>query len=554
MRKIICGLLIFLSLNFLAANVVSAEENNKFGIHIIDEHDLKDAAALVNSNGGEWGYVTFVIREDQRDQEQWQRAMDEMRRLKLIPIVRLATKMENSYWTIPTEAEATNWAGFLNSLNWPTKTRYIVLFNEPNHAKEWGGKIDPAGFAKTYRHYYETMKSFSSDFFILPAALDLAAPNSSTTMDASTYFQRMHQEDNYIFTIYDGLNSHSYPNPGFSGKVTDSGKTSIHGYKWELSFLQNYGLRPDVPVFITETGWINGAGDLEENYKYAFENVWSDPQIKAVTPFVLNYLEKPFDGFSWRDPATKAFHPQYYSVQGITKTKGAPAQTHSFELIKNNIAEYLVSDSEYLFTIELKNTGQSIWSKDDGFKVEASSTMKDENIVVGDVPTTEPNQTAKISIRLITNEPRGIHTIKLSLAKNSLTIGEIGESKFTLVSPPSLNIFATFWLGGDDNFANLKIYDDTELVSSFDNLAFKDGMVTIPTLKNVIPNRDYRLVLSKPFFIPSTANTTLYTGVVDVYFGILVPIDLNADNKLNLNDLVAHITNPLNTAVKLLGI
>lgn len=540
-------------LAFAFSSTVKAEENNKFGIHIIDEHDLKDAAALINSSGGQWGYVTMVIREDQRDQAQWQRVFDEMRRLKLIPIVRIATKMETGYWSAPSEEEANNWAGFLNSLNWPVKSRYVVLFNEPNHAKEWGGKIDPAGFAKMFRLYYQTLKSFSSDFFILPGALDLAADNSSGTMEASAYFQKMHEEDEFIFTLYDGLNSHSYPNPGFSGKATDAGKESIRGYKWELDHLASFGLDPDIPVFITETGWVKEAGDIEQNYKYAYENVWNDPQIVAVTPFVLNYLDKPFDDFSWKDPETREFYPQYYSVQSITKPKGNPYQEHSFELISHNIADYLVSESEYSFTIEIKNTGQSIWAEEDGFKVLVDSTMKSGNLVIGRIPRTEPNQTARVSIRLITNEPRGIHSFKMALYKNDEKIGDIGSFKFTLVSPPSLNLFANFWFGlTKNNFADLDIYDEETLVSSFENLAFENGQVEIAAVRNVIPNKKYKFILSKPFHSSSVRQKQLYVGLVDINFGRLLPIDLNNDGKINLNDVLQHFKNPLATELRLL--
>lgn len=538
---------------FTFTPTVQAEENNKFGIHIIDEHDLKDAAALINSSGGQWGYVTMVIREDQRDQAQWQRVFDEMRRLKLIPIVRIATKMEAQYWSTPSEEEANDWAEFLNSLIWPIKNRYVVLFNEPNHAKEWGGAIDPAGYAKIYRNYYETLKHFSEDFFVLPAALDLAADGSNGTMEPTIYFQKMHEEDEFIFTLYDGLNSHSYPNPGFRGKTTDTGRESIKGYKWELSFLSSFGLSPNIPIFITETGWINGSGDIKQNYKYAFENVWSDPAVKAVTPFVLSYLDAPFNDFSWKDPKTGEFYPQYYSVQSITKEKGEPKQETSFELISHNIADYLVSESEYSFSVEIKNTGQSIWDDEEGFKVVAVSTMNSTNVTVGKVPYTEPKQVAKVNIRLVTNEPRGIHTLNMSLHKNDEKIGDIANAKFTLVSPPSLNLFANFWLGrAKNNFANLDIYDQGTQISSFENIAFENGQATIAAVKNVIPNKEYSFVLSKPFHGSSVRKKQLYVGLVDIDFGRLLPIDLNGDGQVNLSDLLYHFKNPLATELLVL--
>src|SRR3990167_3647177 len=101
--------LIVLSLFVISASSVHAfydpmsRKNNKYGIHIIDENDLTSASALVNSTGGDWGYVTLVIPENERKWEKWQSAFSEMRRLHLIPIIRLATRLEGDTWAMPEE-------------------------------------------------------------------------------------------------------------------------------------------------------------------------------------------------------------------------------------------------------------------------------------------------------------------------------------------------------------------------------------------------------------------------------------------------------------------
>ena len=143
--------------------------NNKYGIHIIDENDLMSAAALVNSSGGDWGYVTLVIPENERKQEKWQTAFNEMRRLHLIPLIRLATELEGDTWTKPEENQAEIWADFLDSLNWPIKNRYVIIFNEPNHRKEWGGELDPTAYADILDKFISALSNKSEDFFILPA-------------------------------------------------------------------------------------------------------------------------------------------------------------------------------------------------------------------------------------------------------------------------------------------------------------------------------------------------------------------------------------------------
>ena len=63
MKRILFVFVSILSLIFLAAPAW-AQETNKFGIHILDPSELQQAAELVNSSGGDWGFVTIVIRDD----------------------------------------------------------------------------------------------------------------------------------------------------------------------------------------------------------------------------------------------------------------------------------------------------------------------------------------------------------------------------------------------------------------------------------------------------------------------------------------------------------
>ena len=135
--------------------------NNKYGIHIVDENDLENAASLVNSTGGDWGYVTMVMRKDDRNLTKWQKIFDQMRSLHLIPLIRLATIMQNDIWQRPDLKEASIWAKYLNNLEWPIKNRYVILFNEPNHAKEWGGIVDPESYANVVASYSAELKKQS---------------------------------------------------------------------------------------------------------------------------------------------------------------------------------------------------------------------------------------------------------------------------------------------------------------------------------------------------------------------------------------------------------
>lgn len=180
MKHILFILLFFASL-FVVSGVDAKYDpfitaNNKFGIHILNESDIPEASRLVNSNGGSWGYVTLVIREDEKDVGRWEGFFNELKAKRLIPIVRLATKTENGNWAKPGEDSAQTWKEFLDKLPWPISNRYVVVFNEPNHRGEWGGELNPEEYASILDSFVD---QFNDDYFVLPAGLDVAAPNSA---------------------------------------------------------------------------------------------------------------------------------------------------------------------------------------------------------------------------------------------------------------------------------------------------------------------------------------------------------------------------------------
>jgi len=224
---------IFLILSFLALffpkEVLAQNNVNKFGIHILEPTDLPRAGELVNSSGGDWGWVTVVIRDDDMNFDKWQGFMNECRERHLVPIVRIASHLEGENWAKPKVDDANSWVNFLDSLNWPVSDQYVVIFNEPNHAKEWGGETNPKEYARILSDFNLKFKIKNLKFKTLNAGLDSAAGNTKTTMDSYQFMKLMNQEIPGIFDQIDGWASHSYPNHGYLGKPWETGKHSIQG-------------------------------------------------------------------------------------------------------------------------------------------------------------------------------------------------------------------------------------------------------------------------------------------------------------------------------------
>ncbi len=379
MRKLFLSILVlqFLAVNLLLPLKVSAIENpiarpnNFFGIHILDENDLDDAAKLINSSGGDWGYVTLVIRKDERDKDRWQKTFNTMRRLHLIPILRIATIQVNSHWQKPSVDEIDGWISFLNSLNWVIKNRYVIVGNEPNHAAEWGGEVNPEEYADYLFTFSERLKGTSGDFFILPAGFDASASTGPDTMSEDNYLRKMLIHNPNAFNYVDGWSSHSYPNPNFSGSEREKGRGTVATFEWELEILKSLGVKKDFSVFITETGWAHNREQSKvlsykapdtvgERLDYAFKNVWKNEKVVAVTPFVLNYKEPPFDIFSWKKKGG-GFYNFYFDVQKMVKVAGRPIQVVKAKLLSIVFPPVFKRRGKFYGLAFVKNEGQSIW-------------------------------------------------------------------------------------------------------------------------------------------------------------------------------------------------
>ena len=294
---------------------------NKAGVHILNISELEDAAKLVNSNGGDWGYVTIPIQPTDRNKDNWQEFMRKAKELHLIPIIRITTIPQGGTWQTGHDTDLVDFANFLGELEWPIENRYIILFNEVNRSTEWGGTVDPEKYALIVKNAYSIFKERSPDFFLLGPSLDLALPNSQTSLSAANYLNRMTQADPLIWSYFDGWSSHSYPNPAFTASPKKTGLQSILGYKAEQTLLK---LAPK-PVFITETGWDQSKLDsstIAQNWSTAWQLWLKDENVVSVTPFVLRGGDQ-FRVFSlYKDDGEYSASGQ--SIYNLPKTVGTP--------------------------------------------------------------------------------------------------------------------------------------------------------------------------------------------------------------------------------------
>lgn len=368
LRFLISLLLITSSYLLVTSHVYAVEDplakpNNFVGIHILFPSELDQAKDLINTGGGDWGYVTIPLQITDLDLEKWQSFMDKAKTLHIIPIIRLATQNDphnTSVWRKPSDADILDFANFLSSLSWPTKNKYIVLFNEVNRFDEWGGEYpNPSEYADDVSYASDLFKERDSNFYLILAGMDAASPNDyKKYVSGMTYLQELVWGTNIVSKI-DGFASHSYPNPAFSAPPFENKRISIATYRFEYDLI-NATSGKKIPVFITETGWSDKTlpqAVIAKYYQTAFQDIWGkdSDKIVAITPFLLNAGGSPFGQFSF----FKEGQPTEFlkTVQLLSKVKGDPSRNkgetkialkHSPKLYAENFKPSIEPDSKPL--------------------------------------------------------------------------------------------------------------------------------------------------------------------------------------------------------------
>lgn len=526
--------------------------NNKFGIHIISatSDEASSAGQLVNSSGGDWGYVTFLIESKDRNHNKWQTFFDGLRRKHLIPIVRLATAPDGNFWKLPYEGEEAAWADFLDNLIWPTKNRYIVIYNEPNQGQEWGGQVDARSYARVLDKTITALKNKNPDFFVLNAGFDASAPNKLPLfMDELTFMSQMDQAVPGIFNKLDGWVSHSYPNPNFTGSPKAIGKGTVGTWYWELQALRNLEMNKILPIFITETGWKHAEGrDFDKSLptaeiigdylKEAFQNAWSSDRIVAITPFLLNYQEAPFDHFSFKKLTGEGqnmkilgasypdYYPHYQDMMDLPKSPGKPVQENKAELVGGSIYSSIVAGENYDIPLTFKNTGQSIWNDGESTQLRVEQGGKELGLLAVKLDPDkkiEPGQEAIFTVHFQAPQS-GLFNVTLQLYQGEKPFDE-GEYNFTTqVRPPVILVInaALNWKNNPSGKYILGINSDVlnRQMSVDLNESGASGQLEENFL---LPDHYFQFNLSKPFYKQKIIQVKVDSGINKLDFGSLEP-------------------------------
>lgn len=300
------------------------------GAHLLQTYELQSYSEFAPNDGARFVVIPYSL-EDRERAQQWVDFMNLANDKKITPILRLTTRFspEQNAWITPNREEIVSLIDAIDQLPWPSGPRRVIVFNEVNHAAEWGGRIDPQEFATLAKFAAQWLQTEQNEYMVLTPALDLAASHSlsaqNPTADAFWYWEAILTHEPDFLTSFDAWNSHSYPNPGFRSSPDRTERNSLRGFEHELAFVKQHDAR-DWPVYITETGW--NADEVRPNllanwYEKAAQ-IWQHPQVVMVAPFLWQGSPGPFAGFSLYDQNAQQLTAQGQAWLSAVKTAQKP--------------------------------------------------------------------------------------------------------------------------------------------------------------------------------------------------------------------------------------
>lgn len=304
--------------------------NNIVGLNVarlVQPRYIWAASSVANANGGNWGYVTILLTRDDRDNElsghQLQQVLDRCYEARVQPIVRVGTRFDvaTGVWDRPHDSDPARWRALFEQVRWPNRTVWIVPANEPNLGREWGGAVDVPSFV-SYLNLFMATFADSDTFKVVNAPLNLSNPHQLPIMqDAFDFLAEMAGLDGSIFERLPAWATNSYKVDGFGEGV----RFTHRGYELELEVIGR-----EMPVIITETGWLNRRSDedIARFYTQAYKDWQADHRVIAATPLIWDPDVDDHWMFTFDDKGEiVSTNGGYHALRALPRVAGSPHLT-----------------------------------------------------------------------------------------------------------------------------------------------------------------------------------------------------------------------------------
>lgn len=169
---------------------------------------------------------------------------------------------------------------------------FIQIWNEPNLAREWGGAIDPAGYASLLEIAANRAREANPDIIILSAPMAMTTENSPRAADEFVYWQALY--DHGVSESFDIMSANVY---GLSAPY-DAAPDPAELNTRRVELLRELAVRngdSNKAIWFNEYGWNASPEDFPED-----QLIWSrvdESQQAAWTAAGIRYASENWDWF-----------------------------------------------------------------------------------------------------------------------------------------------------------------------------------------------------------------------------------------------------------------
>jgi hypothetical protein len=198
-----------------------------------------------------------------------------------------------------------------------------------------------------------------------------------------------------------------------------------------------------------------------------------------------------------------------------------------------------VAQSEYRFSIKLKNQGQSIWDNKENYYLSITPKSDILSIDFENIKAIKPNEEKNIFFSLKTKNVQSNVSFQFQLFKKEKKILNSTQWNFSILPLPSITIEINYWpFGKGDGEGEIEIFDTNEkLVFKTKVVDIKKGKKEINDIHNVALDELYRIVFLKKGYLPRQSYFVFKKEGNYLKFKPLLPFDKNGDGKFSLDDV-----------------
>ena len=129
---------------------------------------------------------------------------------------------------------------------------FLQIWNEPNLASEWGGSIDPAGYAELLDEASRRARAVDPNVVILSAPLAMTTENSERAMDELSYWEALY--DLGVAEHFDIVSANAYGLDQPYDEPAEPGTLNIRRIELLHELMVRHG-DGDKAIWLNEYGW-----------------------------------------------------------------------------------------------------------------------------------------------------------------------------------------------------------------------------------------------------------------------------------------------------------